>query len=268
MRGIRLELDLASQMQLYLGLWERELHPWVERLTRGAATAIDVGAAEGEYTLYFLRRPPLERVFAFEPLAEARSRLTQNAALNGVDSGRLVLSGDFVGAAPAPGATTLDSLAGVAEPVVIKVDVDGAEVDVLRFDTAIRAGDEESLRRAVELEPGRADAALALARLLMAGGDTAAALEVLGNVAGSFQAEALAARIRLEKAADLELDEALRAIDGGERERAVDLLLDAISTAGDYKDDLRRLIVGILDELGVEHPAAREGRRRLAAALY
>ena len=29
-----------------------------------------------------------------------------------------------------------------------------------------------------------------------------------------------------------------------------------------------RVIVGILDELGVEHPLAREGRRRLAAALY
>ena len=135
-------------------------------------------------------------------------------------------------------------------------------------DHLVAAGDEASLRRALELEPGRADAALALARLLIAGGDTPAALEVLENVPGSFQAEALAARIRLEEARDLELDDALRAIDAGERERAVDLLLDAIPTAGDRKDDLRRLIVGILDELGVEHPAAREGRRRLAAALY
>jgi len=135
-------------------------------------------------------------------------------------------------------------------------------------DHLVAAGDEASLRRALELEPGRADAALALARLLLDRGDADGALEMLGNVAGNFQAEALAARIRLAQAGDLDLDEAFQAIDAGERERAIDLLLDAIPGSGDHKDDLRRLIVGILDELGVEHPAAREGRRRLAAALY
>ena len=33
-------------------------------------------------------------------------------------------------------------------------------------------------------------------------------------------------------------------------------------------DDVRRIIVAILDELGVEHPFARDARRRLATALY
>jgi putative thioredoxin len=135
-------------------------------------------------------------------------------------------------------------------------------------DHLVAAGDEASLRRALELEPGRADAAVALARLLLARGDAQEALEVAQNAAGSFQAQALAARIRLQQSGALDLDEAWRAIDAGDRERAVDVLLDAISAAGDSKDDLRQLIVGILDELGVEHPVAREGRRRLAAALY
>jgi len=31
---------------------------------------------------------------------------------------------------------------------------------------------------------------------------------------------------------------------------------------------IRRAVVGVLDDLGVEHPVAREYRRRLAAALY
>jgi putative thioredoxin len=31
---------------------------------------------------------------------------------------------------------------------------------------------------------------------------------------------------------------------------------------------VRRVVVGILDDLGVEHPVARDARRRLAAALY
>ena len=34
------------------------------------------------------------------------------------------------------------------------------------------------------------------------------------------------------------------------------------------KDDLRRVVVGILDAFGVDHPFARDARRRLAGALY
>ena len=34
------------------------------------------------------------------------------------------------------------------------------------------------------------------------------------------------------------------------------------------RDDVRRVVVGVLDELGVEDPLARDARRRLAAALY
>ena len=34
------------------------------------------------------------------------------------------------------------------------------------------------------------------------------------------------------------------------------------------RDELRRAVVGVLDQLGVEHPLARESRRKLAAALY
>ena len=85
---------------------------------------------------------------------------------------------------------------------------------------------------------------------------------------GSFEADGLAARIRLARADDLDVAPALAALDAGDREGAVDLLLDAVPDAGEHQDDLRRLIVAVLDELGVEHPAARDARRRLAAALY
>ncbi len=57
-------------------------------------------------------------------------------------------------------------------------------------------------------------------------------------------------------------------MDAGDEERALDLLLDALPSADGSKDDIRRVVVGILDELGVEHPLARESRRRLANALY
>ncbi len=135
-------------------------------------------------------------------------------------------------------------------------------------DLLVEQGDEDALRSALELQPGRPDAAVALARLLLAHGEEAQALELVENVPGSFQADGLAARIRLSAADDIDVASALEALDADDRERAADLLLDVIPEAGEHTDDLRRLIVSILDDLGVEHPAAREARRRLAAALY
>ena len=135
-------------------------------------------------------------------------------------------------------------------------------------DELVRGGDEAGLRRALELEPGRADAAVPLARLLAARGEREQALELLGNVTGSFAADGLAARLRLE--ADPEVQAAFAALDGGELEQGLDSLIGAIPATADpdRRDDLRRSVVGVLDELGVEHPVARESRRKLAAALY
>ena len=90
--------------------------------------------------------------------------------------------------------------------------------------------------------------------------------ELLDNVP-AFAAEGLAARLRLED--DPELAAAFAALDAGETEGGLDGLIAAIAADdGDRKDDLRRAVVGVLDELGVEHPLARESRRKLATALY
>ncbi len=136
-------------------------------------------------------------------------------------------------------------------------------------DTLVAQGDERSLRRAVELEPLRADAAVPLARLLHARGDSDEALELVKRIPGSFAADGLAARIALEQGGDQpDLSEAFAALDAEDRQRALDLLLLALPGADGARDDIRRVVVGILDELGVEHPLARESRRRLASALY
>jgi putative thioredoxin len=134
-------------------------------------------------------------------------------------------------------------------------------------ETLAAAGDEESLRKAVALEPSREDAALPLARLLHRRGDSDDALQVLEAVNGSFQAEGLRARIALEEDDDA-LQPAWKALDDGDHEQALNLLLEALPSADGNKEQLRQAIVGILDELGVEHPLARDARRRLAAALY
>jgi putative thioredoxin len=135
-------------------------------------------------------------------------------------------------------------------------------------DALVEAGGEADLRRALELEPGRADAGLALARLLGERGEREDALAILSEFPGSFAAEGYAARLRLED--DPALREAFAALDAGEQQRGLDALIAAIAATDDAtrREDLRRAVVGVLDELGVEHPVARESRRKLAGALY
>ena len=136
----------------------------------------------------------------------------------------------------------------------------------------IEAGDEESLRKVVEQEPANVEANFALAQLHYRRGETDLALERLSNVAGNFVADGLAARIELERGDGdrPRLREAFASLDAGDVEAGLELLLAELEAADDETDRerLRKAVVAVLDVLGVEHPLARDARRRLASALY
>lgn len=133
-RGLNMSLNLRYQTQLYLGLFERELHNHIKTLSTDIHTAIDIGAGEGEYTLYFLLKTSARRIFAFEPSAGDRAQLTDNIKLNTLTSDRrLELSSDFVGSRNAARECTLDSLSPfLNQPCLIKIDVEGGEAEILK----------------------------------------------------------------------------------------------------------------------------------------
>jgi putative thioredoxin len=129
--------------------------------------------------------------------------------------------------------------------------------------------DEESLRRALELDPRQPEAKGKLARMLLRRGEAAEALELLEPAGGDFVADGLAARARLQLEGEEDLLPAFEAWDAGDHETALERLQEALAEADDpdRRDVIRRLMVAIFTELGTDHPLAREHRRRLAAAL-
>jgi putative thioredoxin len=136
-----------------------------------------------------------------------------------------------------------------------------------RADELLAAGDELSLREAAELEPRRADIAVALARKRLERGAEEDALAAVEGHEGDFGAEGIAARVRLGKAGVG--GDAFEALDRGDRDAALDALLDAIADADeDTRELIRRAIVGILSEVPPDDANARDYRRRLATALY
>jgi putative thioredoxin len=167
----------------------------------------------------------------------------------------------------------VDEFVGAVPPAKVEAFFDSLAPS--RADELVAAGDELSLREAAELEPRRADVAVALGRARLARGAVDEALEAVEGHLEDFAAQGIGARARLGKAGIGE--EAFAALDRGEREAALDGLLDELAALAaangdgavpeDARDLLRQAIVGILSEGDQADPSARDYRRRLSAAL-
>jgi putative thioredoxin len=235
-------IDRSHTVPVVVDFWAqwcgpcRQLGPLIERAVAARAGKIELAKVATD------ANPRLARAFQIQGIP----------AVKAFRDGKVVA--EFVGAQPPASVERfLDSL--------LPSEADGL----------VAQGDESSLRRALELEPTRADAAVPYARLLRERGEIDEALKVLRRVPGSFAADGLAARIALERAPEPavpDLPDAFAALDAGEHERALDLLIGALPSADGAREDIRRVVVGLLDELGVEDPLARTARRKLASALY
>lgn len=168
----------------------------------------------------------------------------------------------------------VDEFTGALPPARVEAFFDGLLPS--RADELLAAGDELSLREAAELEPRRADLAVALAKARLGRGAEDEALEAVEAHEGDFAAAGIAARLRLSKAGVA--TDALAALSRGETEAALDALIEELAGArnGDrpegldpdeVRDLLRRAIVGILSDLDPADPTARAYRRRLSTAL-
>lgn len=120
------------------------------------------------------------------------------------------------------------------------------------------AGDEASLRQALELEPGNERAVVGLAEILVDKGERDEALGLLERIPESAETRRVAALARTGLPAGQPGD------GDGEITAKLDALLDRVK--GD--DDARQQFVDLLELLGPDDPRTREYRRQLTARLF
>lgn len=146
----------------------------------------------------------------------------------------------FVGAQPEAAVREfVTGLAGTKEPT---------EVERL-----VELGDEESLRRALELEPDNEDAIVTLAEHLVVEGQTEEALALLARIPESAETRRVAALARVgipvsDDDTDAQLEELLPKVKADE--------------------DARQRFLDLLELLGPDDPRTANWRKRLTAQLF
>jgi FkbM family methyltransferase len=167
---LTMHCELASHVSsqiFWFGCYSRDQLPLLDRLLQPDHIVLDIGANEGEQSVFAAKRVPRGHVFAFEPSSVVRERLSRNIAANALPNitvlpialsdkpGRMTLfrsTGRFSDGSYNDGMNTLHARQGVtsaSEEVtvdtvdgfiererpphvdLIKIDVEGAEWSVL-----------------------------------------------------------------------------------------------------------------------------------------
>ncbi|TVR27912.1 MAG: co-chaperone YbbN [Ilumatobacter sp.] len=121
-----------------------------------------------------------------------------------------------------------------------------------QLDGLVAAGDELSLRAALDIDPGHEPAVIALAELLVGRGDHDEALALLARIPENDETRRLAAAARLGSAPPDDHDATLTA------------LLERVKT----DDDARQQFLDILELMGPHDPRTAAYRRQLTAVLF
>ena len=149
----------------------------------------------------------------------------------------------------------VDSFVGALPESAVREFVERLAPGASIVDKLVDAGDEASLRAALELDPTNVDAVVALGDFLRREDRYDEAEALLTPVANVLAAKTVLARLRLQRSG-VSLD--------GDLDLTLDHLLEQSTTNEASKDQL----LEVLDALGPEDPRYVSYRRRLASRLY
>jgi hypothetical protein len=135
-RGIRIIADPAYDSQRLVGLAEAELNADFVRFAKRAGAFVDIGASNGYYCFLVHKHNSSADLIACEPQAYLKEEFEENLSANGFDRTRFTFVPALVGS---DGVTVDELLKGRATPYFLKIDVEGAEADVLMSGSEVLA---------------------------------------------------------------------------------------------------------------------------------
>ncbi len=228
-------LERSNEVPVLVDLWA----PWCGPCrTLGPVLEEVVAATGGQVQLAKVNvdeNPQISQAF----------RVQSIPAVYALKDGKVV--DGFVGAQPKP---AVEKLVESLLPTEEEAEVDGL----------VRAGDEASLRRALDLDPDHAGAVVALAELLVGDGRGEEALAVLARIPESAETRRVAALARL---GPVDGDGAAVGADDGMTAR-LDGLLERVKD----DEDARREFLDVLELLGPDDPRTAGYRKALTARLF
>jgi hypothetical protein len=127
-----MQVDFEYQTRTYLGLYEIELNRYLREMLRRGVTTFDIGAQFG-YDSLLAANQTQARVASFECARKPVAEMRRNFALNPALEKLITIVEGFVGNGERE--IGLDDWASSDEgfvPDVVKIDVDGGELGVLR----------------------------------------------------------------------------------------------------------------------------------------
>ena len=148
----------------------------------------------------------------------------------------------------------VDSFIGALPEPAVQEFVDRLAPGETEADLLVAAGDEASLRAALDLQPDHPGAVAGLAELLVARGDRDEALALLERIPETAETRRIAALARV--GSDVVGDDGMEA--------RLDALLERVKD----DDEARQQFVDLLEVLGADDPRTATYRKRLTARLY
>ena len=136
-RGAHIVMNPRDSLRKIFGLYEHELNDWLEQALRRVTRVVDVGANDGYFTFgcaaAFKRLGKRGEIIAIENQNQHIVKLRRSIVEQGQTNVTYQLVQAYAGREDKPGFVTLDSLGQPGEQMnaLVKIDVEGAEVDVV-----------------------------------------------------------------------------------------------------------------------------------------
>ncbi|MBW8825604.1 MAG: thioredoxin [Acidobacteria bacterium] len=221
-------IERSKEVPVVVDLWAewcgpcKTLGPVIEKVIEGTAGQVELAKVDID------ANPQVARAFQVQSIP----------AVYALKDGKVV--DGFIGAQPEPVVQRfVESLLPTKEQT---------EVEQL-----IELGDEESLRKALEIEPDNHDAVVGLAELYVVDGRPDDALHLLARLPESPDTRRVAALARVGVPDDLD---------------SVDSRLAGLIDRVKVDDAARQEFVDLLELLGSDDPRTADWRRKLTAALF